>query len=72
MATSWEKLVNNLGKGGNSKFKERIKIFRENDIDLVARKGLYPYEYETALGRVRNKIVNVIDALLKSHRRRTD
>lgn len=45
MATSLEKLVNNLGKGGNSKFRETRKIFSENNIDLVTRKGFYPYEY---------------------------
>ncbi|KAF0718937.1 Uncharacterized protein FWK35_00026527, partial [Aphis craccivora] len=45
MATNLEKLVNNLGKGGNSKFRETRKIFSENDIDLVTRKGFYPYEY---------------------------
>ncbi|KAL4147912.1 hypothetical protein QTP88_002239 [Uroleucon formosanum] len=45
MATSLEKLVNNLEKGGKSKFRETKKIFSENDIDLVTRKGFYPYEY---------------------------
>lgn len=49
MATSLEKLVNNLGKGGNSKFRETRKIFSDNDIDLVTRKGFYPYEYTEIL-----------------------
>lgn len=45
MATSLEKLVNNLGKGGTSKFKETRKIFNNTDLELVTRKGVYPYEY---------------------------
>jgi len=52
MATSLEKLVNNLGKGGKSKFREMKKIFSESDIDLVTRKGFYPYEYTDSWGKL--------------------
>jgi len=62
MATSLQKLVNNLGKENTSKFKETEKIFSSNDMDLVTRKGFYPYEYtdcwekldETALPPIEN------------------
>ncbi|KAE9523175.1 hypothetical protein AGLY_016408 [Aphis glycines] len=45
MATSLEKLVNNLGKGDLSKFKETIKVFNNTNLELVTKKGVYPYEY---------------------------
>ncbi|KAE9526271.1 hypothetical protein AGLY_013902 [Aphis glycines] len=45
MATSLEKLVNNLGKGDISKFKETRKVFINTNVELVTRKGVYPYEY---------------------------
>eukprot|EP00102_Acyrthosiphon_pisum_P012564 XP_008181781.2 PREDICTED: uncharacterized protein LOC103309046 [Acyrthosiphon pisum] len=45
MATSLEKLVINLAKGDKSKFRETGKIFNSTDMDLVTRKGVYPYEY---------------------------
>ncbi|KAF0688994.1 Uncharacterized protein FWK35_00029804 [Aphis craccivora] len=40
MATSLEKLVNNISKGGTSKFKETRKIFNNTDLELVTRKGV--------------------------------
>ncbi|KAF0744850.1 Uncharacterized protein FWK35_00016985 [Aphis craccivora] len=45
MATSLEKLVNNLSKGDTSKFKETRIVFNNTDLEVVIRKGVYAYEY---------------------------
>lgn len=42
MASSLDALVNNLP---NEKFNHMSKFFSENDLPLVTRKGVYPYEY---------------------------
>ncbi|XP_050066531.1 uncharacterized protein LOC126555674, partial [Aphis gossypii] len=45
MSTSLEKLVNNLAKGDTLKFRDTRRVFNNNDIELVTRKGVYCYEY---------------------------
>lgn len=45
MPSSLEKLSNNLAKPDNLKFKDTLKVFSFTDIDLVTRKGIYPYQY---------------------------
>eukprot|EP00102_Acyrthosiphon_pisum_P017244 XP_008188546.1 PREDICTED: uncharacterized protein LOC103310883 [Acyrthosiphon pisum] len=45
MSTSLDKLVNNLAKGDTLKFRETRRVFNNNDIELVTRKGVYCYEY---------------------------
>ena len=42
MATSLDKLVNNLFKDA---FDNVRRYYAENELDLLTRKGLYPYEY---------------------------
>ena len=42
MATSLEKLVNNLSKNA---FSNISKYYTEDKLDLLTRKGIYPYEY---------------------------
>ena len=44
MNTSLEKLVNNLDR---SQFKHTSKYFQGEQLDLMLRKGVYPYEYMT-------------------------
>lgn len=42
MASSLDKLSNNLGQ---SNFKETLKVFSPAEIDLVTRKGFFPYQF---------------------------
>ena len=44
MLTSLEKLVDNMER---KDFKHRSKYFRNEKLDLMLRKGIYPYEYMT-------------------------
>ena len=41
MATSLDKLVNNLSKDA---FENVRRYYAENELDLLTRKGVYPYE----------------------------
>ena len=52
MRISLEKLVGNLGKPS---FKHTGKYFRDEELDLMLRKGVYPYEYMTGVERFREK-----------------
>ena len=52
MRTSLEKLVGNLEKPS---FKHTGKYFRDEELDLMLRKGVYPYEYMTGVERLREK-----------------
>lgn len=45
MTTSLEYLAKNLAAFDKLKFQETLKVFSIYDIDLVTRKGFYPYEY---------------------------
>ena len=45
MATSLDKLVNNLSKDAFNNFK---RYYEEDKLDLLTRKGIYPYEYMTS------------------------
>ena len=42
MATSLDKLVNNLAKDA---FNNVRRYYAENELDLLTRNGVYPYEY---------------------------
>lgn len=44
ISASLEKLACNLSSD-KSKFRETIKVFKEGNLDLVTRKGSFPYEY---------------------------
>ena len=48
MQSSLEKLVENMEK---SDFKHTSKYFQEEKLDLMMRKGIYPYEYMTGVER---------------------
>ena len=48
MQSSLEKLVGNMEK---SDFKHTSKYFQEEKLDLMMRKGIYPYEYMTEVER---------------------
>ena len=52
MRTSLEKLVGNLE---NPSFGHTGKYFHGKQLDLMLRKGIYPYEYMTGVGRLREK-----------------
>ena len=54
MQTSLEKLVENLGKD-KSKFKRMSKYFHDEDLNLILRKGVYPYEYMTDISKYREQ-----------------
>lgn len=55
MASSLEKLVGNLYHCDTDKFREIKKIFNNVDIDLVTRKGIYPYEYTDSWDKLQDK-----------------
>ena len=50
MATSLEKLVNNLSKDA---FENVRRYFAEDKLDLLTRKGVYPYEYMNSPKRLK-------------------
>ena len=52
MKTSLEKLVEKLDKPS---FEHTGKYFQDEDLDLMLRKGVYPYEYMTGAERLREK-----------------
>ena len=54
MQTSFEKLVNNLVED-KSKFKHTSKYFHDESLDLMLRKGVYPYEYMTDISKFREQ-----------------
>ena len=45
MASSLSKLASNLVTPGFEKFREISKVFSTDDLPLVTRKGVFPYEY---------------------------
>ncbi|XP_050437828.1 uncharacterized protein LOC126844028 isoform X2 [Adelges cooleyi] len=45
MASSLDKLTNNLARSDKSKFRSVLSAYGADDIDLVTRKGVYCYEY---------------------------
>jgi len=45
MASGLSTLAKNLTTPGLEKFKETAKVFATKDMQLVTRKGVYPYEY---------------------------
>ena len=45
MATSLDKLLNNLSKDEFNNFK---RYYNGNKLELLTRKGIYPYEYMTS------------------------
>ena len=49
MRTSLEKLVGNLDKAS---FEPTGKYFQGEELDLMLRKGVYPYEYMTVVQRL--------------------
>ena len=50
MATSLDKLVNNLSKDAFSNVK---RYYAENKLELLTRKGQYPYEYMNSLEKLK-------------------
>ena len=54
MQTSLEKLVNNLVED-KSKLKHMSKYFHDESLDLMLRKGVYPYEYMTDISKFMEK-----------------
>ena len=50
MATSLDKLVNNLSKDA---FNNVRRYYAENELDLLTRKGVYPYEYMDSLEKLK-------------------
>ncbi|KAL4119986.1 hypothetical protein QTP88_012736 [Uroleucon formosanum] len=45
MASSLAQLAENLGSANFDKFREVAKFFTPSEMELVTRKGVYPYEY---------------------------
>lgn len=45
MYSSLNNLADNLSRAGQSQFRETKKHFKINDLNLVTRKGVFPYEY---------------------------
>ena len=58
MGFSLEKLVSNLPK---ESLKYTPKIFKGNKLDLMARKGVYPYDYMDSFDKFNDKLPNKED-----------
>ena len=58
MGFSLEKLVSNLPK---ESLKYTSKIFKGNKLDLMARKGVYPYDYMDSFDKFNDKLPNKED-----------
>jgi len=54
LADSLSKLAKNLAED-KSRFRETAKIFSSNSIDLVIRKGVFPYEYVSGWDKLDDK-----------------
>ncbi|XP_022170549.1 uncharacterized protein LOC111033908 [Myzus persicae] len=52
MATSLSSLAKNLITPGFENFRETAKVFTRDDMPLVTRKGVYPYEYTYSWSRL--------------------
>jgi hypothetical protein len=52
MASSLATLASNLLTDNFSKFRETAKVFKVEDLALVTRKGVYPYEYMDSWGKL--------------------
>jgi hypothetical protein len=52
MASSLATLASNLLTDNFSKFRETAKVFKVEDLTLVTRKGVYPYEYMDSWGKL--------------------
>lgn len=45
MASSLASLASNLFTGDYENFRETRQIFNSNDLSIITRKDIYPYEY---------------------------
>lgn len=52
MASSLENLAHNLITIDLSNFRQTAKVFSSDDMKLVTRKGVYPYEYTDSWGKL--------------------
>jgi hypothetical protein len=52
MASSLSSLAKNLITPKLVNFRETVKVFTEDDMPLVTRKGVYPYEYTDSWSRL--------------------
>jgi hypothetical protein len=52
MSASLETLVSNLLSSDKKKFENMYKIFDEDKVDLLLRKGIYPYSYMDSLNKM--------------------
>ena len=55
MSSSLEKLVRNLPK---ESLKYTSKVFKGNKLDLMARKGVYPYDYMDSFDKFNEQLPN--------------
>ena len=59
--SSLDKLVNNLG---SEHFKYLSEVFSGEKLELVKKKGIYPYEYFNSFGRFKESKLPDIDCFL--------
>jgi len=57
MATSLSSLAKNLITPGLENFRETAKVFTRDDMPLVTRKGVYPYEYTDSWDKLNDRIL---------------
>jgi hypothetical protein len=50
LASSLDNLASTLLKGGKNKFNESLKYGHKENIDLLLKKGVFPYDYMTDWG----------------------
>lgn len=66
MTSSLEKLVTNLSREGDAKFKVLKKYVNLNKVSLLLRKGVYPYEYMDSLRKFEEPGLPAIDQFYSS------
>ncbi|XP_050431514.1 uncharacterized protein LOC126840068 isoform X2 [Adelges cooleyi] len=66
MASSLEKLANNLARSDKTKFRSVINVYGEDDLDMVTRKGVYCYDYTDSWEKLEEQCLPPIEQFFSS------